>query len=372
MISLFYPYVSKRAIKEVKRTLKTRWIGQAHKVDQFEKEFSIYCQGINSGVAVNSGTSALHLAYILAGIQEGDEVVTPVLTCTATNIPLLYLKAKPVFVDINKSDLNINIEDLKRKITNKTKAIIVVHFGGIPVDLKEIREIAKLCNLPIIEDAAQAIGAEYWGHKIGAEGDFVAFSFQAIKALTTGDGGMLMIHNYNLIQKAKRLRWFGIDRELRIKKDWQPVWGREMTYDVSEIGYKYQMTDISASLGLANLIDLDKLLKIRREIVQYYREKLENVPGLTLLKEDDYKESSNWLFQVLVENRDDFQKKLKEQGIETNVSHIRNDIYTIFGGKRLDLPNMDQVESQYICLPLHHRLNKKDLKHIIKTIKSGW
>ena len=172
-------------------------------------------------MSTGSGTDALHLAYILAGIKKNDEVITPVFTCTATNIPLLYIGAKIKFVDADPNTMNICIKDLKKKITKKTKAIICVHYGGIPCDMDEIKKIAKKNKIKVIEDAAQALGGKYNKQNIGTISDFTTFSFQAIKHITTGDGGMLCIKDKKLIEKAKRIRWFGIDRKKKQLGIWK-------------------------------------------------------------------------------------------------------------------------------------------------------
>ena len=190
---LFYPYVPKKSLKILKKTLSTRWIGQGPMVDKFEKKFSDTFLNGKECVSTGSGTDALHLAYLLAGIKKNDEVITPVFTCTATNIPLLYIGAKIKFADVDLKTMNISIESLKKLVSKKTKAIVCVHYGGIPCDMGEIRKLAKKYNIKVIEDAAQGFGAEYNNKKIGTISDFTTFSFQAIKHITTGDGGMLCI-----------------------------------------------------------------------------------------------------------------------------------------------------------------------------------
>ena len=212
-VMLFYPYISKKSANNIKKKLEGRWIGQGPMVDKFEKKFKKMFAGKNSVIATGSGTDSLHMAYIMAGLKKGDEVIAPVFTCTATNIPLLYIGAKIKFADCDINTMNISVESIKKIISKKTKAIVVVHYGGLPCDMDEIQKIAKKYKIPIIEDAAHALGAKYNGKPIGSISDYTIFSFQAIKHLTTGDGGMLTIKNNKLEAKAKRIRWFGIDRE---------------------------------------------------------------------------------------------------------------------------------------------------------------
>ena len=237
-VVLFHPHIPATGLKEISDTLSTRWIGQGPKVDRFEKLFQEKFTRGNPAIAVGSGTDALHLAYLLAGIEKDDEVVVPVFTCTATNIPFLYMGAKVKFADVQPDTLNINIEHVRELVSEKTKAIVCVHYGGLPCDMNELHEIAAKYGIPVIEDAAHAIGATYNGIPIGAVSDFTMFSFQAIKHITTGDGGLLTIKDSSLLEKSKRLRWFGIDRAAKQGGIWEN--------DIYEVGYKYQMTDLAA------------------------------------------------------------------------------------------------------------------------------
>lgn len=382
LISLFHPTIYKEDIlEELNKLFDDKMIGEGLKVKEFEDKIANYLGQINlamasfkvNTVAVNSGTSALHLAYILAGIKKDDEVITPVLTCTATQHPLLWLGAYPIFVDIDSSTLNIDPLDIERKITDKTKAIVVMHNGGMPCDMGTIMKIAKEHNLKVIEDCAQAFGGEYKGQKLGTFGDFAIFSFQAIKTITTGDGGMLVCRNEEDAQRAKRLRWYGIDKELRRERDtlipdkFNPFWQRAMTFDVSENGFKLQMNNISATIGLCNFKHLSTILETRRKIAEIYRNELSTLDKVTLL--DYNKGHANWLFQILVDNVHKFQEFMSGKGIETNMVQCRNDIYKVFGGKKLDLPNMSSLEQRYVSLPLHCNLSEEDIYKVVEAVK---
>ena len=368
-IPLFYPHVSAKMRKAVNETLKTRWIGQGPKVDEFEKEVSERFGNKTPilPVAVNSATSALELAYELVGLKAGDEVISTPYTCTATNIPLLRRGVKIVFADIRKNSMNIDGEDILRKVTKKTKAIVVVNMGGIRSwAYEDIRE--EIGNIPVITDSSQAFGF--------TNGDYVIYSFQAIKNITTGDGGMLLCPNEETYKKAKLLRWFGIDREKKKKMGWQAYKNREMTFDIEYPGYKYQMNDIAASMGIAALSEYDDILEKRRKLTELYRFLLEDVVDLSFVESETVpmstEENTFWLFTVLVEKRDKFAKKMKDHGIEVNMVHIRNDLYKIFGGKRQELPVMNELEDKYICLPLHMKLTMEKVAYISKIIKGGW
>ena len=360
---LFHPYVSKNSFKNVKKVLSGRWIGQGPLVDKFELKFKSMFAKKNLCLATGSGTDALHLSYILSGLKKGDEVIAPLFTCTATNIPFLYMGVKIKFADIDPQTMNISVESVKKLITKKTKAVICMHYGGLPCDLDELSRLTKKYKIPLIEDAAHALGATYKGKPIGSISDFTMFSFQAIKHITTADGGMLCIKNKKIIKKAKRIRWFGIDREKKQKATWEN--------DIFEIGYKYQMTDLGASVGLEGLKDFKKILNHRKNIFNIYLEKLSNNKNIICVNKDDGKRThAAWLFTIISKKKDFIQKKLREKRIETNQVHFRNDKYSIFKkfvkGKKY--PNMDYVENKYLAIPVHHKVSFNKAKYIADLI----
>lgn len=276
-IVLFYPNIPKNAAAAVAEVLKSRWIGQGPKVEEFEARFEAKFSNPCKALAVGSGTDALHLAYMLADLQPGDEVIVPVFTCTATNIPFLYMGVNIVFADVDKN-LNIDVNHVEELITSKTKAIVCVHYGGLPCDMNKLWELGKKHDIKIIEDAAHALGATFNGEYISSQSDFSMFSFQAIKHLTTGDGGMLIVKDPTLVDKAKRLRWFGIDRSSKQMGIWEN--------DITEVGYKYQMTDLSASIGLAGMDEFDDHLAHRKNIYKLYCENLKGIPGIQVIGEE--------------------------------------------------------------------------------------
>lgn len=362
---LFYPNVSDKAIDEVAKVLRSRWIGQGPRVAQFEKDFEKRFLTNNTALAVGSGTDALHMAYLLSDIQPGDEVIVPVFTCTATNIPFLYMGAKIKFADVDPETMNISVDHVKQLVNERTKAIVCVHYAGLPCDMDELMQIARQFNIPLIDDAAHALGATYKGQNIGEINDFSVFSFQAIKHITTGDGGMLTIKNPDLVEKAKRIRWFGIDRSAKQMGHWEN--------DIYEVGYKYQMNDIAAALGITALAEFDDTLKYRKMLFSEYEKQLAGIDGIKLIGTAcKDREHAAWLCTVLVERRTDLMKKLREFKIESAQVHYRNDRYTVFGGRKNDLPNMDLTEDKYLVLPLHLRMTPQDVENIGNVIKSGW
>ena len=366
-INLCYPFLGSKAIEYVTDTLNSRWIGQGPKVELFEQKFKERFAPSREALTVGAGTDALHLSYILSNIKEGDEVICPLFTCTATNIPFLYMGAKIRFADVQPDTLNIDVNHVRELVNEKTKAIVCVHYGGLPCDMDELQSIADEWNIPIIEDAAHALGATYKGKNIGEISDYTMYSFQAIKHISTGDGGMLVVKDKEEAEKAKRIRWFGIDRNAKQKGIWEN--------DIVEVGYKYQMTDISAALGLAALEEFDNVLQKRQELFSIYKKELQSFSDVEVVgtnRED--RTHASWLFTILVDDRFNLQSKLSEVGIESNQMHFRNDRYSIFKEAWKDkiFPNMDKIEDKYLVLPLHHKMTNEDVLTVCSEIKKGW
>tara|TARA_B110000305_G_scaffold141180_1_gene157312 strand:+ start:70 stop:1221 length:1152 start_codon:yes stop_codon:yes gene_type:complete len=361
-VPLFYPHIPKNSIKSLKKVLSGRWIGQGPLVDDFEKKFEKKFTNKLPCIAVGSGTDALHLAYLLAGIKKNDEIICPVFTCTATNIPLLYIGAKIKFADIDPDTLNISIDHVKKLITKKTKAIVFVNYGGLPCNLKELNIIAKKNNIKLIQDAAQSLGSTYNKKPITEYSDFTIFSFQAIKHISSGDGGLLCIKDKNLKKKAYRMRWFGIDR---LKKQ-----GGTWENDIKEIGYKYQMTDLGASILLESLKEFNKISSYRKKIFNIYLEELKNNKFIKIINQTGKFTHSAWLFTILTDKKDHLQKKLRLAKIESNQVHFRNDRYSIFKKfiKNTKFPNMNFVEKKYLVLPIHTKMTISDAHYVANTV----
>jgi perosamine synthetase len=363
-IVLFHPHMPRKAKEYVCDVLDSRWIGQGPRVDLFEARFRAQFKQGGPCVSTGSGTDALHLAYLLAGIKANDEVLVPLFTCTATNIPLLYIGATPKFIDANPRTLNISVDDLRQKITDRTRAIVCVHYGGLPCDMDEIHAIARQYGIPVIEDAAHALGASYDGKPIGSISEFTVYSFQAVKHLTTGDGGMLTFQDESLAPLARRLRWFGIDRANKQKGIWEN--------DIEDIGYKYQMTDIGAAMGLAGLEEFDETHAYRRSLYQRYMQNLKGLSHVTIVDDfDARKHHAAWLFTVLVERRLECQLKLRSRRVESGQTHYRNDRYSVFGCTDT-FPRMDAIDDKYLILPLHTKMTLEDVDTVCDVLKEGW
>lgn len=345
-IRLFEPYINDQARANVQRVLSGRQIAQGPECDLFEEEFAKIF-GFESWqiVSLNSGTSALELAYELCHISEFDEVITPILTCTATNIPLVRRKAQIVFGDVEgKSNLNIYRDDVEYKISDKTKAIVFVHFGGNSGNLEEIEDLCEERDINLICDAAQALGS-----KLSKKARFSCVSLQAIKSLTAGDGGILICREKEDAEKARKLRWFGYDRELKQKQG---------DIDLSLAGYKYHMNDISATIARGNLSEWFKIICHRKAINAVYAKFGGNkgyVEGI-------------WNPQVIGMNYEIAKQVLAQKGVEIGQHHYPNNKYEIFRSAEDSCPNMDSLVGKYFLLPCHMGMTVEDTEYIAKIL----
>lgn len=365
-IFVFYPYISSKAIKKVEEILKSRWIGQGSKVDEFEVRVQDMLN-IPAAIAVNTSSAAMRLALAIAGVGPGDEVITTAHCCTAVNHPILEQYATPVFADIQYLTGNIDPKDVEHRITERTRAIIGVDVGGSPCDIDELQTIAKEHNLTFIEDASDAIGAKYKDRYVGSISRFTIFSFAAAQLITAGEGGMVCCISDDDAQAALRRRWYGIDRKAR-----RPTIDGYYDFDVIEAGYGYHMTNIAAIMALVHLAELKKLLVRKQKIAERYYRELKGIPGIQLFEYHNDRTHAYQLFTIHVENRDGFCKMMLERQIETSIVHARNDIYTIFGKKRTDLPTLDRYSKTNISIPIHLRLTDDDVGYIIRSIRAGW
>ena len=332
-ITLFYPFVNKKMKLAVFKALGKRIIGEGDTVKEFEKLFE---KKINRyALAVNSGTSALELAYHLLDLKQGDEVICPVFTCTATTIPLVRRGIKVVFADVT-DELLLDFDDVKRKITTKTKAVVNVHLFG------KYNKAPKL-PVPVIGDSAQYIGK--------TENElFTIYSLQATKIITTVDGGVLVCKRKKDWVRARLLRWYGIDREAS-----KP----NIEVDIKEAGYFFGMNNIDAAMGIEGLKVVDKLIKQREKFQNIYKKRIGGLGGSPYL--------------IHTEDRELVIEELKKRKIEAGLVHMRNDTHTVFGGKKLDLSNMNLLEDKYLFLPCHNKMKTSDVRRICRALKAiGW
>ncbi len=347
-------------IQAVINTLKSDFLTCGPKINEFEKAICDYT-GAKYCVAVSSATAALHISVLSLGITKYDEVITSPNTFLASSNCILYVGGTVKFADIEPETANINPQEIKKQITDKTKCIIPVHFAGQSCDMEEISKIAKENCLFVIEDAAHAIGSDYKNTKVGRceYSDMTVFSFHPVKTLTTGEGGAITTNNKELYEKLLALRSHGVVRKPEFKKHY---------YEMTELGYNYRMTDIQAALGIEQLKKLDEFKKRRREIVGFYNKNL----GLPHLIEKEFSNACFHLYPILIDNRDEFYEKAQTAGLNLQVHYIpvhTQPYYASLGFKKGDYPVSEDYYKKTISLPLYSDLTGEDLYEIVNRIK---
>jgi len=371
---LFKVFMSQDVIQPLTDKLLSGFITQGPAVDEFENQLQKvfnhpYILTLNSATA--GITIAMRLIKDRMNLSDDDEILSCPLTCMATNLPAMANNLRIKWVDVDPKSGCINLEDLENKLTQKTKMIIFVHWGGYPVDTVKLDEILernkeRLGFKPyVIEDCAHAFLTELNGKYVGTN-NFGIFSLQAIKHLTTGDGGLIFCPDKEFYEKAKLLRWYGIDRDKRNynKKDLR------LEHDVEHWGYKAHMNDINATIGLNNLPHIPELIEKSRRNARIYDEELKDIPGIVILSPySEDKKSAYWLYTILVEKKAEFIEFMKEKGITCSQVHQRNDVHTCFKDFRCSLPILDEYEKKIICIPVGWWLEEKDVKYISEQIR---
>lgn len=361
-------------IKAVVDVLKSDYLTTGPKIAEFEKAFAKYV-GAKFAVAISNGTAALHAACYAAGIQEGDEAITTPITFAASANAALYCGGTPVFADIDAATYNIDPNDIRRKITDKTKAIIPVHFTGQPCDMDEIGRIAKEYNLTVIEDAAHAVGADYKGKLIGGISDMTTFSFHPVKHITTGEGGMITTNNEELYKKLLLFRSHGITREKDRMLDYQGPW----YYEQLELGYNYRMTDIQAALGLSQLNKADNFLQRRRQIAAMYTKAFEDTATLTVPFQQDGCNSSWHLYIIQLKleklrcDRKEVFEALHRENIGVNVHYIpvyKHPYYQQNGYRDITCAHSENLYDRIISLPIFPKMTNQDVQDVIYSVKT--
>lgn len=360
-IPLFKVFMPPEVNDTVIETLQSGFIAEGSKVKAFEKEIANFI-GNERVVPVNSCTTALTIAFKLANVGKGSEVISTPLTCVAGNEPIAMLGGKTIWADIDPETGMITAETIEPLISKNTKAIYILHKEGSPANIESIYALAKSYNLKVIEDAAHAFGAKRREKRIGAMGDFVCFSFQAIKHITTGDGGALLCGSDEDFIRAKKAKWFGIDRDSR---DGREVW-RE---DIVEWGFKGNMNDIAGTLGLAQMKHVEWILESFHKNGRFFDDIFKSFPGITTLKRDLLDYQTYWGYTILVENRDAILAKLAEEGIGAGQIHVRNDHYTMFGKNKRRLPNTDWFDARELSLPCGWWVGENERERIIEALK---
>ena len=375
--------MSEDVIQPLNNVLMSGYITQGKQVEDYEAELKKFL-GTEYLLTLNNATAGLTLATRLLKKEdntfdwpgfdeENDIVLTPALTCFATTAAVLSNNVNIKWLDVDLNTANIDLEDIKRKLNKHTKIIYLVHWGGTPVDLDKLNQICEEHKTiygfkpMIVEDCAHAFGTEYNGKKLSNHGNICVYSTQAIKHLTTGDGGIITLPYKSLYDRCKLLRWYGIDRDKRNYK------GKDfrLEHDIAEYGYKFHMNDINATLGLYNLPHIPSLLQKNRANATFYDDKLKDVQGIKLMENNPKCNSAYWLYTIRILNgkKQEFMDKMKEVGIMTSQVHNRNDINTCVKEFEEILPNLDILEKELVCIPVGWWLKKTDLEYIVSKIK---
>lgn len=369
LIPVLQPCIGQEEIDAVTEVLRSGWLGLGPKTEQFEQKFAGYT-GSRFAVALNSGTAALHLALEILGIGPGDEVIVPSMTFISTVHAVSYVGATPVFADIEEDSMNISVADIESKITDKTKAIIVVHMGGHPCDMDAVHELALSKGIKVVEDAAHASGAEYKGRRIGSISEMTCFSFHAVKNLTSGEGGAITCNAEWMNRRLREKRWVGISRDTWMRSAQEKVYAWQ--YFVDQVGYKYHMNDLQAAIGLVQLKKLDQLNGRRREIAERYQAELKDLQWMELPQEKPYAKSSWHLFQIKFneENlRDRMITHLQEHNIATGVHYYPCHLHPCYIHLKAIVPRSSEIWKRILTLPIHPNITDEDLDRIIYRIR---
>jgi dTDP-4-amino-4,6-dideoxygalactose transaminase len=368
------PDIGEEEIQSVAETLRSGWLTTGAKVHQLEKDFARYTGALNA-VAVNSGTAALHLALDAIGIKEGDEVIVPTMTFTATAEVVLYFRAKPVLVDCEPDTLNIDPDKIKEKITPKTRAIIPVHFGGQPCEMDRILNLARKHGLKVVEDAAHALPTHYRGKMVGAIGDITCFSFYVTKPITTGEGGMATTDNSEWAERMRMMSLHGISKDAWKRYSSEGSW----YYEVVSPGYKYNLTDIAAAMGIEQLKKCEKFWQARRRIAAAYDRAFSDVPEIRtpVLRSDGQHAWHLYVIQLNLErlriNRNEFVEALKKENIGTSVHfiplHLHPYYRNAFGYEPGDFPKASEAFNRIISLPIYPTMTEQDVHRVIATVR---
>lgn len=365
-IPLFKVFLPPRAalMPRLEEILYSGQISEGPPVADFERGFGrlVGCPDV---LSFYSGTAALHAALVLAGVAPGDEVISTAMTAEPTNMAIRHAGAQVVWADVDPANGNLYAAAVAEKITPRTRAIMVVHYGGIPAPLAAIRAVAAQHGIPVIEDAAHALGARYAGAPIGSHSEFVMFSLQAIKHLTTVDGGMLacnrMADREALLAQGRRFRWFGIDRA-----------APRTEVDVAEVGYKYHMNNVTATIGLVQLEHIAPVLARHIANGRYFDRALQGIAGLDLCRWEDCAEPSYWFYTVLSDDRAGLARHLTAHGIGNSQAHKRNDQHSVFAASRCELPGVDDFYRRMLHIPCGWWVDDEQRQYIADVIRRGW
>jgi perosamine synthetase len=366
-IRLFRPTFGEAEKQALCDTIDSRWVGRGPRTIAFEERFAEYI-GTSHAVSLNSATAALHLGLLCAEV-EGQEVLTSTMTFVSSTEAILLAGGRPVFCDVEPDTLNISVEDMARKITPTTRAVVITHYGGQACDMAPILALAAEHGLSVIEDAAHGCGGSYRGHMLGSMGTIGCFSFQATKNMTTGDGGMLVTDDESIAQRVRKLRWCGITSPTweRFKVDHVQ---RGWMYDVEEVGWKYEMNDLSAALGLAQMDRLEEGNERRRQLMSRYRSAFAEVADIGMLSARQDTVSSCYNAVVSLDDREGLYAHLDASGIDSNVHFYPNHLFRVFRPYTTHLPVAEREWQRILSIPLHPELTDGEQDRVVDAVRA--
>lgn len=343
----------------LEETLYSGMIAEGETVYRFEAAFAEKFK-LSNVLGMSSGTAALHASLVLAGVRPGDEVISTPMTAEPTNLAILHAGGTPVWADVHPLDGTLDPDSVRECVTSKTRAIMVVHYAGYPARMDDIMALSREFGIPVIEDCAHALGASYDGSSVGSIGDYSIFSFQAIKHMTTVDGGVLVLRNESQISSAKQFRWFGMLKGMPRSE-----------IDIKEVGYKYNMTNVGATFGLSQLASIDALLARHIDNGRYYDAEFSRIPGFSPARFDPKAHPTYWLYTLLCDDADGAARALENVGVMASKLHKPNNLHSIFRASARDLPGLESFYARLLHLPCGWWVDDETRELIVETLKRG-
>ncbi len=367
LIPVSRPSLGDEELAEVKKVFDSGWLGLGAQVFEFEQTLK-KCLNAKHVVCTNTGTTAIHLALDALGIGKGDEVIVPSFTYVATIQAITATGATPVFCDIHADNLNMEVSDVAKKITKKTKVILPVHYRGFPCDMDTIQALAQKHNAFVVEDAAHAFGSSYNGKKIGSFGDITCFSFDPIKNITCGEGGAVVFQDDSLLETIQQKRILGIDKDTWSRYRNERSW----FYDVVTQGYRYHMSNISAAVGLIQIKKFNRMNRRKIDVAKRYDAAFEDVNGITLLRNEEYKDIGLFVYILKVKNgRNELMDYLAKNGVGSGIHYIPSHIFSFYKNEEVHLPITEQIYGEILTLPLYPDITDAQVEHVIEAVRTG-
>lgn len=362
MIPIVKPYIApaEEMMPAIESILYSGYIAESEPVYKFQNDFGSFI-GNHNTLMVSSGTAALHIALLLLGVGAGDEVISTPMTSEPTNTTIALTGAKIVWGDVDPNTGLLDPQSVRKKISDRTKAIMLVHYAGMVCNMDEFNRISEQYNIPIIEDAAHALGSKYNGKLVGSNSRFTCFSFQAIKQMTTVDGGAISFKLEEDVEPARKLRWFGLDKKVP-----------RLENDITRAGYKYGMNNVTATIGSVQLVHTPNIIDRYISNGKFYDNALKSVSGVTLVPYYPNTEPSYWLYTMKVDDRDSFCKMMESKGITATPLHHRSDTHSVFSDSKCELPNMEEWYSKFVHIPCGWWVDDETREKIVDAVKQGW